>query len=360
MKRSYILAIAFAGALALWMLSGQVGRSEPQETEATEDQAAAEPARLVTVRAKAFRAAPRRTNIVIRGRTEALRDVEVKAETSGRIVELPTREGSLVKQGDVLCRLDQRERIEKVREAEAVLRRRELEYKAASQLKGRGFQSETAAAAAKAELEAAKTEVKRWRIDLENTNVKAPFEGVLDEHRVDVGDLMQVGDVCGIVVDQDPYLVVARVSEQEVTRLTVGSECSARLVGGEVVNGHIRYISTRADTETRTFRVEMQVDNPDGTFRSGVTAEILFPLANILSHLISPGILTLDDAGVLGVRIIENGDTVRFRPVQIVEESDDGVWVTGLPETVTIIMVGQEFVVDGQKVQVTMIDGDGS
>ncbi len=64
---------------------------------------------------------------------------------------------------------------------------------------------------------------------------------------------------------------------------------------------------------------------------------------------ISPGILVLDDNGVVGVRAVENG-VVHFLPVQIISDGPDGMWVGGLPDHLNVITIGQQFVGDGARV----------
>jgi multidrug efflux system membrane fusion protein len=73
-------------------------------------------------------------------------------------------------------------------------------------------------------------------------------------------------------------------------------------------------------------------------------------------HLLPQSVLTLNDEGVLGIRSVEDG-VAAFHEVTIVSDTRDGVWVTGLPETVEIITIGQEFVVDGQAVTAGQASG---
>jgi multidrug efflux system membrane fusion protein len=64
----------------------------------------------------------------------------------------------------------------------------------------------------------------------------------------------------------------------------------------------------------------------------------------------SPAALTLDDAGVIGVKTVDEKSLVHFYPVELVADGADGIWVGGLPREITIITVGQEFVLPGQTV----------
>jgi multidrug efflux system membrane fusion protein len=149
--------------------------------------------------------------------------------------------------------------------------------------------------------------------------------------------------------------VVGQASELDVGQLQVGLPGSARLASGLTVNGRIRYIATVADEATRTFRVELEVVNPDRLLRAGATAEIRIPVETVSAQRLSPAALTLDDVGRLGVRTVGDSDIVAFAPIRIFSSDLDGVWVTGLGDRATVITVGQEFVRHGEKV-VPVID----
>jgi multidrug efflux system membrane fusion protein len=143
------------------------------------------------------------------------------------------------------------------------------------------------------------------------------------------------------------------VSEHDVSGIKPGDSASATLVTGEIVQGRVRFIGHRADAGTRTFRLEIELPNPDARLRDGVSADIHLPVKNLQATKISPGILVLNDNGVVGVRVVESG-IVRFKPVQIVSDGPDGMWVTGVPDGTTVITVGQEFVSEGSRVKPVM------
>jgi multidrug efflux system membrane fusion protein len=186
-------------------------------------------------------------------------------------------------------------------------------------------------------------------IDLENTRIKAPFDGLVDDRYVNVGDYMRAGDKCALLIAPEPFLAAGQISEREVAELKVGDPASATLVTGEKVDGKIRFVANRADDTTRTFRVEVELPNPDGHLKDGISADIHVPVRNLQAVRISSGILVLDDNGAVGVRAVENG-IVRFHPVQIVSDGPDGMWVSGIESGMSVITVGQSFVTDGEHV----------
>jgi multidrug efflux system membrane fusion protein len=304
------------------------------------------------VRARVLNASPQLRHVVLRGKTQSKRTVEVRAETSGRIVERPVERGSVVTEGDVLCQISVEDRYVALVEAKAALVQARMEYEGSLSLKERGFQSDTAIAQNKARLAAAEAELKRSELDIERTFVRAPFAGVVEELHQEVGDYVTSGAACVTVVDLDPMLLVGRVAEKDVHLLELKQSVTGILSDGRRVTGPVTFIGQQSDPATRTYAVEVQVPNDDFALRSGVTTEIRIPVAEVMAQKVSPAVFGLDDAGNIGVRIVNADDRVEFHTVQIVREDTDGVWITGLPRIATVITVGQELVVPGELVEV--------
>lgn len=355
LKRPVLIALGLALALAAWLGSGHLGDgagSAPNTVEAEPAQPAAVPVRVRTVKAETVA-----REVVLNGKTAPLRDVMLRAETSGRVVEVGAEKGALVAQGDVLVKLDPRARTAMVAMAEAKLRQRELEYQAATKLGQKGFQAETQVAGAEAALELARADLAQARIELDHTTIRAPFAGVLDDRPVEIGDFVDIGDQIGRVIEQDPFLVVGELAERDAGKVALGMPGSARLVTGEVVEGRIRFIESQADTATRTLEVELEVDNPDGRFVSGASAELHVVWDQSPGHRIDSSLLALNDEGILGVKAVDDKRRVVFHPVEIVGRAEDALWVAGLPKTVTLITVGQGFVRAGDLVEPIEEDG---
>jgi multidrug efflux system membrane fusion protein len=361
-KASHLLAAGIALALAGWLASGQLGAGRSANHEASGEGSVAKGAGvtppLATVRVRDVVAEPIEREVVINGKTAPAREVTLRAETSGRVIELGPPRGAMVSAGDVLLRLDPRERDAMVEEAEATLEMREIEHEAATKLGERGFQADTKVAQAKAFLEAAQAALARTRVELDHTVIRAPFDGVLEARPVEVGDFLDVGDSVATVIEQDPFLVVGEVAEAEVGRLDVGMPGKARLITGQTVEGVLRYIASQADPATRTFAVELEVSNPGGRFAAGVSAELRIVYARTQAHRVAASLLSLDDDGVLGVKAVDDANRVVFHPVDLVRAEAQAVWLGGLPERLRLITVGQGFVRAGDPVR-AIDEGDG-
>ncbi len=355
-KSSYVWAAVMAVVIAAWIASGQLGAVSEDGSGGPIDDTEKD---LVVVRGITSVAAPHFAELVVRGRTEASRTVVVRAETDGAVIGVPAKEGSRIAEGDVICELSLNAREAERQEAEAVMEQRRLEYNAARQLTEKGHRSETQQAAALAAYKASQATVERIKLEINQTQIKAPFNGVLDNRTVEIGDYVRQGDACATLVDEQPFLVVGQVSESDVSRLSVGRKGTAKLITGEEFEGRVRFISTRADPATRTFRIELELPNENQLLREGITSEVRLPIESVDAHKIAPSALVLNDAGQIGVRIVDDKQTVQFKQVQVLEDNADGVWLAGLPKSVTIITVGQEYVIEGQEVKVILI-GDGA
>jgi multidrug efflux system membrane fusion protein len=289
--------------------------------------------------------------IVVRGRTEASRQATLSAETPGRIAKVGAREGATINHGQTIVRIAIDDRTAILEEAKAQLAQRRLEHQAASKLQQKGFQSRTRLAEATARLNAATAYLAKIKVDIERTTILAPFDGILQHRAVELGDYVAPGDPVATVMDLDPILIIGHLSERDVSKIRVGGPGYARLVSGREVEGTIRYISSAAGEQTRTFAVELEVANSDNGILQGLTAGLRLPLAKIDAHLMSPAALTLADDGTVGVKIVDELERVQFVPVTILGDTPDGIWIGGLPASVTLITVGHEFVQTGSRVR---------
>jgi len=295
--------------------------------------------------------------VLLRGQTEAARKVEIRAETTGRVISAPARRGERIAAGQILCRIDPGSRPANLAEAEARRTEARINANAAARLQEGGYASETAAAAAAAALQAAEAMVEAAATELARTAIVAPFAGLLETDTAETGSLLTTGGLCATLIELDPIRLVGYVPEAEVDRIALGAEASAELATGTRVAGRVSFLSRAADPATRTFRVEVAIPPAGGTIRDGQTAEITVSSPGGMAHLLPASALTLDDDGRLGVRLIDAAGRAAFAPVELLRDTVDGVWLGGLPEQAEVILVGQEFVTDGVAVRAVRAAG---
>ena len=422
---SLILAILVAAGLYLWVIerdstlaflaerSGDGATAAEVETDTSAG--TAEPEELDTdalIKVVARKSVAREIDsaVILRGQTEAMRQVDVRAETSSTVVSAPLRKGAFIEENQLLCELSPGTRGAALNEAraglaEAIASKTEAEARvpeaesrvveaqaridealvnqnAARRLSEGGFAAETrvksadaSLAAAEAALQAAKSGVTAAtsglqsadaRIqsaaaavataekELERLEIRAPFAGLLESDTAELGSLLQPGGLCATVIQLDPIKLVAFVPETEVSRVSVGAMARAELAAGSnEIGGAVTFLSRSSDPTTRTFRVEIEVPNPDLAIRDGQTAEILISAPGSRAHLLPSSALTLNADGQLGLRTLDEDSTVVFVPVQVLRDTTEGVWLTGLPDEADVIVVGQEFVTAGVRVAPT-------
>lgn len=354
---SIITAILVAAALyALIMerdtLRAFAGGTTPETAQLETVQPVADLDAPVSVVVMRSTARPVQSGIVLSGQTEAARLVEVRSETNGLVISEPIRKGQPITAGDTLCSLDSGTRNATLTEMRARLREAQTNYNTAQKLVERGFSSETDAMSRQASFESAQAMVEQAETEISRLTINAPFDGILETDTAELGSLLQPGSPCATLISLNPIKLVGFVPEQDVESLTLGSPAGARLITGQVLSGQVSFLSRSADEVTRTFRVEIEVPNPDMAIRDGVTAEIMIGLEGETGHMIPQSSLTLNDAGKLGIRANVDGIT-RFMPVTLIRDDAEGVWVSGLPDEIELIVVGQDFVRDGRAIAIS-------
>lgn len=237
--------------------------------------------------------------ILLKATALSERRVNVRAKTSGEVVKIGARQGEFIKKDFILCSLGV--------------------------------------------------------VELNRTEVKSPFSGYI-ESVVKPGNFIERGQVCATIIQLDPIIFVAEVPEISIAKVKVGQNVDINLVTGQKVSGILSFVSKSASPATKTFRVEVEIQNKDGLIKDGLTADLIIKTDKVKAHKISPSILILDDDGKLGVRITNTENIVEFYEIEIVQDSPEGLRATGIPEGSNIIIQGQGFVEEGQLVQIATLD----
>lgn len=345
MQRSRLIGISLFVLVILWFTAGTIRRSFMSEED---PQAKAELARVEILNSHS-KMHPVYLNV--RGVTQADLKVTLRAETSSTIEKIIADKGQHVKKGDLILNLDVKDRKAKLEEAKATAESKEIEYNASQKLFEKNFAPKTSLAKAKAAYEEAKAHLAQMELDLKNTKILAPFEGIIDSKKVDIGQFVNVGDELVTLVDLDPIKIIVPVSEEKISLLELGQKSMIKPINGTPFEGKVSYVSRVADPATRTYQVEIKSQNPDYKIPDGMTVEASIPVKEAKAHFISPAILSLNEAGKVGLKIIDEKNMAKFMPVEIVDTNTDGVWIIGIPDEANIITLGQEFIKDGETVE---------
>ncbi|TVP76892.1 MAG: efflux RND transporter periplasmic adaptor subunit [Thioalkalivibrio sp.] len=339
--------IAVLGVILLaviWIASGVLTREPPEPTEAPEW----EPMRvLVEDRV----AQPVEQLLILQGRIEPHLRVMVRVETAGQVERWAVVAGTVVDPGDELATLAMDDREARRRQAIARLRGRQSEFQATQRLVENQHVPEIDLEVAEAELEAARAELEAIELEIRHTRIRAPIPGVLEQRLAERGEFLSIGDAVGEVISNDPLLAVVQVPQHQIGRMSLGLPARIRLADGRRAEGIVRFVGTVAAPETRTFRVEIEIPNPERALPSGISARVEIPTDTVLAHRVSPAIISLDQAGRVGVKTVDAEDRVVFHSIEVVRTEPEGVWITGAPYEARLITVGQGFVMAGEQVR---------
>lgn len=348
LQPSHFIALGASAIIALWMTSGTLdsdATTEPQAPVKNEVNSA------FAVQVERFSAKAITPELSLNGETRANRHVDITSEVDGKVEEILAREGDFVKKGQLILQIDQQDKPQKLKQAKALVNQRTLEFKANQKLIGQGLQNQTRLAESESLLEAAKAQVKALEVAIAGTQIRAPFAGILENRQVELGSYLRAGHAIISIMDYNPFVIQAFVAEKDLAKVKQGTTAKGKTLDGQYYSGTIRYVSSVAYQTSRAFSVELEINNPSERQANGITAEILIPLNQTDAIFVSPALLSLNEQGVLGAKHVNAQNVVEFTPVELVKAKADGVWISGLPNPVDLIVTGQSFVSAGEKVK---------
>jgi len=278
------------------------------------------------------------------------RDTMLRAETTGDVAEVFVRKGQDVQAGAEIARLDPTSSNAETARAQEELSRTQRDYDNARQLLDRGVATADRVSQTQAALVAAQAQLTKVQEAAKSLIITAPFAGRIETLNLDEGEYVSAGSEVGRLVDITPLTVAIQVPQQSLTLLSVDQPATVRFITGEEREGIVTFVGTSAASETRTFLAEIEVANDDGAIPAGISAEVIIPTGEATAHFLSPSIVSLNTDGGLGIKTVDASDVVTFYPIQVVKAQIDGIWVTGLPDKVDVITVGQGFVNEGETV----------
>jgi multidrug efflux system membrane fusion protein len=343
-------------AAGAWIASGHFMPHENAASRAA-PVAPESPTKLFKVAYLPTERASHRQKLLISGRTEADRKVTLTARTGGVLTELKVRRGSVVKKGDVLAILSDEAREAQVAQARAVAAQRRTELEAKSRLIAMGSMPRLELGNLESQVKIAEAQLAAAEAERDRGVVTAPWDGIVNDVPVEVGGaaFSMAGREIATLVALDPMLVVVEVAERKLAGVKIGDAADVRLVTGQTARGRVRFVSRSASAMTRTYRVEVEIANPDGAIADGITGEVAIALAPALATRVPRSALTFSSGGDLGVRTVDEDGRVAFTAVAVIEDEQAFMWVAGLAEAARVIVEGQDFVREGQRVEASVV-----
>lgn len=196
-----------------------------------------------------------------------------------------------------------------------------------------------------------KAQVERIEIELEKKVIRAPYEAVVLERRVDRGEWIAQGASVAVLAKDDVVDIVVEVPERFIPYVRQGMPAQAA-INGNTVNGKIVAIVPRGDIATRTFPVKIRTPNKFSLIE-GMSARVILPTGERKNTLIVPRDAVISMSGQSVVFIV-NDSKAGMRPVKIVgyEGLNAAIEASGLNEGMLVALKGNERLRDGQMVLV--------
>ena len=347
-RKSYILAAAVAFGVAAWMLSDNIfGTNPPTKVEVSADPSPANTQQFI-VSAVLVKNEPIVKVVRANGFSEADFIVTVSGKASGEILEVSADEGSEVKKGDILVRLDQGTLPEQIRAARANLDVAKKRQEVAARLAQENFSAPLEQAERTADYQNALVQLKLLQEQLADTVISAPVSGHLETVHVEAGERMRNDMPAATILGLDTLSVVVAVPQGEISSVSVGSDVQL-LISGLERQGKVTKIAAQSNTATRTFGVTINVPNHDRALRAGMSVEATINTGTSEAFGVSPAHLLVSENGQLTAKISRN-NIVQLVPVDVVRTGSEIVYVSGLTDDMILLTVGQAFVSDGDSV----------
>ncbi|KQI70454.1 ABC transporter substrate-binding protein [Loktanella sp. 5RATIMAR09] len=344
-SRSFWIALLLVVLIVCWMGSGFVIASED-----TTPAIAREQPKPVAVAVTTSVAEQVTQFYQAEGQALPDRDTILRAETTGDVAEVFVRKGQDVQAGAEIARLDPTSSNAEIARAQEELARTRRDYDNARELLDRGVATADRVSQTQAAFVAAQAQLTQVQEAAKSLVITAPFAGRIETLNLDEGEYVSAGSEVGRLVDITPLTVAIQVPQQSLTLLSVDQPATVQFITGEERKGIVTFVGTSAASETRTFLAEIEVANDDGAIPAGISAEVIIPTGEATAHFLPPSIVSLNTEGDLGIKTVDADAIVTFYPIQVVKAQIDGIWVTGLPDKVDVITVGQGFVNEGETV----------
>ena len=342
-QSSTAVFIAIILLVVVWIASGLLFKSEVGNTEEAQTV-------LPTVAVKDSIAVTVAKELTLNGDIKPNQQLSVRARTDG-MLETLVESGTRVSKGDVLATLSIDDREVQRAQADAQVKKAQSDYDATKKLVDKNLSSQSQLQAVKAQLEAARAQLRRITFDIENTTIIAPVGGVVNQRFIEQGAYVSPGSPVLEIIDNNPLLAIINVQQSQVHRLEVGTAAQVRIIGGEVRQGSVSFIAPIANPQTRTFRVEVTIPNNERPLPSGMSAEVKIQTNLVQAHKISAAQLKVDSAGRMGVLTLDDNNTVQFEQVTVERADVDALWISGIGEEARLVVISHGSLSAGQKVE---------
>jgi RND family efflux transporter MFP subunit len=213
----------------------------------------------------------------------------IAPRVGGRIVDLNVDEGTTVRKGQVLARLDDADLVGTVEELEARARYAQSQHERIENLVRQGFMAKAESDRTRADMDAAAASVKRARSQRDFMALTAPADGLVIKRDGERGQFIPAGQAVFFVSCCAPLRVTAEVDEEDISRVKLGQKVvlHADALPNEVLDGKVTDITPKGDPVARSYRVRVELATPE-RFRVGMTVDANLIVAERANALLVP------------------------------------------------------------------------
>lgn len=353
MKRNLIFSVVSAGSLLLALAACGGGGGPDAEQAKAEEEEVSVPVEVAETRRGDVNAYYSGTATL-----EAEQDAEVVAKVGGNVEQLLVEEGDQVKEGQVLARIDDDRLSLEVKRAEANLAKLQQEYRRNKQLYENNLVSSEAFERLAYEVDAMKADLELARLQLEHTEIRAPFSGVVAARYIKVGNMIAQNEAAFRVTDFDPLVAKLYVPERELHKLADEQLAEVRVdaMPNQRFIGSVDRVSPVVDASTGTFTVTVNVNDPTNTLKPGMFGRVAIVYDRRQDTLLVPRSAVITQDAKSTVFVVNEG-TAQRRVVETGYANNGSIEiVSGLEKGDRVVTVGQNSLKDGARVSI--INGD--
>lgn len=346
-NRSVIVASLIAVLSLLWVMSGTDNSGHDGGAETSEVEKAVP---LVKVAVEQRQAVKTWQWFEGSGDVEPKRAVDVLSGLEGRIVAIKAEEGQTVAKGAVLIELSPKQIPQQHLLAKARVEQTKLEYQAAKRLAARGLQNELKVAEAKSALASAEADLAGAEVAVRELSLRAPFAAVVQTIDVELGDFIRPGERGARLVQMDERIATVSVMADVAAQIKPGLDVTVTDRSNNSYQATLSYVSIEPDSQSRMYRVEAKLQ-AGAAVVIGQPVTLRIPLEEVTAHKVPTSLLWLNAEGEMGVRGLGANNLVTFYPAKFLRSEGGDVWLTGLPESFTLIVGGHGLVRTGSTAQ---------
>lgn len=344
-----VVVIATAGWFLSHLFVPSTSAIETSELDTAKKQRAD---KVFSVQVKNSVAQPYTRTEKFAGQLKPIRRAEIRAKISSTVQKINTSMGQKIKKNTPIVTLDSGAYPANLARTKALFEKQKATLNTIKRLYAQKASSKTQLNDATANYNLARANYITAQEQNDGIIITAPYDGTIESITAQVAEDVKPGQIIATISDLSTVKITVYASEKQIDTIALGQQVNLTLRNGKTMQGTVAHIAVRSNQRTRTFPIEIHAKNTVNA-RDGSTASATLNMGTITVHSISASILTLNNNGTLGVRVVQGGK-VAFYPVTIEQETEDAILVSGLPNTTNIITVGQEYVKMGDTVSATM------